>query len=182
MRLISQLPKTGKTSALVAWLREDPDERTIVVATERQAVDLRRVHGLNDDQVRSASAMQARPSSKGLRPELAVDELDVVLAILLNRPVKVATLTFRVRDLLPTFAVSGGAVSYGGTVTRTHVRYFSESALEDLDAAILELRRSAAERRLGVDAAAFAALDLRLGLLEAAASLLAEPVPASYGG
>lgn len=60
--------------------------------------------------------------------------------------------------------------------TRTHVVYFSTDALDDLTRAAAELAEDWQQRRDFVAREAREAVERRLGILQAALGLLAEPV------
>lgn len=77
----------GKTTAMIAWLREQPSNRVIVTATEREAERLRREYNLEHYQVKAAE----RVRSGGLRGQqvtVGVDNADWVLSNILNVPVR----------------------------------------------------------------------------------------------
>lgn len=95
MRIIEQEVKTGKTTQLVEWLREDRDHRVIVVASERQARNVQRHFDLGPDDVLSVPVLLHASFRRAVRRRaIGVDELDAVLRTLLG-DVEVATLSKR---------------------------------------------------------------------------------------
>jgi hypothetical protein len=66
--------------------------------------------------------------------------------------------------------------------TRTHTTYFSDGSLDAIRKEATELREDYEHRAPGITTDAAKAMELRLDILDAAISMLAEPVPTSYGG
>lgn len=80
----------GKTTAMIEWLREDPDNRMVVCATEERAKYFRLRAGSARDRVVSYTNYQR---SHGRPVELGIDDLDFLLATIFTPRIGMVTLT-----------------------------------------------------------------------------------------
>jgi len=104
VKVIVQGRQSGKTDQLAAWTKEDPS-RIMLVHSQREAARVRRTYDLPASQVVAVDSLDAM-RLRGLgRPQVVIDNLDLVLPILLaghleavlyfllGEPVKEATAT-----------------------------------------------------------------------------------------
>lgn len=89
--------RTGKTTEIVAWFRNNPSS-VLVVTDDRERARIARTYGLTDEEkarIVTADILQIRSRIRGMypRPRIGVDNLDLILSGMFGGEVGMVTYT-----------------------------------------------------------------------------------------